>query len=95
LICFEYIYYLNYSLKDFICDSSSDEEDPSEFYPKVNRLIDTDSSWRKLVSLKLLLSKIQFLLLELLMMMMMIIHQMNHLPRLQKVIINQQQRKKI
>ncbi len=89
----------NFSLKDFICHSSSssagEEEDPLEFYPKVNRLIDTDSSWRKLVSLKLLLSKIQFLLLELLMMMMMIIHQMNHLPRLQKVIINQQQRKKI
>ncbi len=48
LICLEYIYSLNFSLKDFICDSS-DEEDPLEFYPKVNRLINNDSSWRKLV----------------------------------------------
>ncbi len=41
----------NFSLKDFICHSSSssagEEEDPLEFYPKVNRLIDKDSSWRK------------------------------------------------
>ncbi|CAF3521109.1 unnamed protein product [Rotaria sp. Silwood1] len=37
-------------LKDFICDSSSssDEEHPLEFYPKVNRLIDHDLSWRKI-----------------------------------------------
>ncbi|CAF4192758.1 unnamed protein product [Rotaria sp. Silwood2] len=37
------------SLKEFICDSSSssDEEHPLEFYPKVNRLIDNDLSWRK------------------------------------------------
>lgn len=43
----------NFSLKDFICDSSSEEEkqqeDPSEFYSKVNRLIDKDLSWRQLV----------------------------------------------
>ncbi|UJR29909.1 hypothetical protein I4U23_017457 [Adineta vaga] len=36
------------SLKDFICDSSSSsEEDPSEFYTKVNRIIDKDLSWRQ------------------------------------------------
>ncbi|CAF0951034.1 unnamed protein product [Rotaria sordida] len=40
------------SLKDFICDSSSSSDDgdehPLEFYPKVNRLIDHDLSWRKI-----------------------------------------------
>jgi hypothetical protein len=50
-IFFACVYCLNFSLKDFICDSSSSEEEqeenPSEFYPKVNRLIDNDSSWRK------------------------------------------------
>lgn len=39
------------SLKDFICDSScsSDEEKehPLEFYPKIDRLIDRDISWRQ------------------------------------------------
>ncbi len=51
LICLEYIYSLNFSLKDFICDSSSpsDEEDPLEFYLKVNRLTNNDSSSRKSV----------------------------------------------
>ncbi len=91
---------LNFSLKDFIRDSSSDEddndeEDPAEFYPKVNRLINKDSSWRKFVSLKFLLCKIKLSLLGLII--MMIIHRMNQIEHLllQKVmIINQQQRKK-
>ena len=44
--------YGSFSLKDFIRNSSSssadeEEEDPLEFYPKVNRLIDQDSSWRQ------------------------------------------------
>ncbi|CAF3869249.1 unnamed protein product [Adineta steineri] len=39
------------SIKEFICNSSSassgEDEDPSEFYSKVNRIIDKDLSWRK------------------------------------------------
>jgi hypothetical protein len=52
-ILFKIIFnYQNFSLKDFICNSSSssaeeEKEDPLEFYPKINRLIDQDSSWRK------------------------------------------------
>ncbi|CAF1370005.1 unnamed protein product [Adineta steineri] len=39
------------SIQEFICNSSSassgEDDDPSEFYSKVNRIIDKDLSWRK------------------------------------------------
>ena len=41
------IHFLKHSLKDFICDSSEEDEESANLHRRVNCLIDRDSPWRE------------------------------------------------